>query len=143
MSIFSIIKPLSKRAWYPISTAIAAIRRLKELRANLGLITITVLCTLGACDVTHFLSTHRCRTFGCVFKYAFISELAFASGRFAFASYVSLYFTAYASTVLTCSISYPGKTLAKSKSSLDEQSFVICKVFHDGSFPAGYRCNCS
>jgi len=63
MSIFSIIKSLSKRAWYSINTAIAAIRRLKELRANLGLITITVLCALGAGNMADSFGANRCRAF--------------------------------------------------------------------------------
>ena len=36
-----------------------------------------------------------------------------------------------------------GEILTKSKGSLDEQPVIVCKVFHDGSFPAGYNGNCS
>jgi hypothetical protein len=143
VSILGIIKSLGKRARDPISAAITAIRRLKELRTYLRLIAVTVLRTLRACNIADFIGAHRCRAFGRVFKYAFVSELAFASGWLAFTTCVSLYLTTDGSAVLTCSISYSGKTLPQGKSSLDKKPFIVCEVFHGSSFPAGYRINCN
>ena len=82
MSILGIIKSLGKRARDPISAAITAIRRLKELRTDFRLIAVTVLRTLRACNIADFLGAHRCRAFGRVFKYAFVSELRKSSKIF-------------------------------------------------------------
>jgi hypothetical protein len=59
--------------------------------------------------------------------------------RFAFTAGMCLDLTANCGTILAGSFSYSRKALAEGETSLDEESFIICKVFHGRSFPAGYK----
>ena len=120
MSVFGIIKSLSKRAWDAVGTSITAIRWLKKLRAYLRFVALTVFSALGAGNMADSFGAYRCRAFGGVLKYTFIPELAFASGRLAFTACMSLYLTTDCSTAFTGSFSDPGKTMTKCKRSLDK-----------------------
>ena len=127
-----------------IPAPIADVRRLKELRAYFRLESVTVLSTLRALKRTYSFWTHRCRALRWIFEYAFISELASAPGRFLVAIMnMRTYLSADGSSVFTDLRCNARETPAQGESSLDQQSVVISEVFHNKSFPAGYRGNCS
>ena len=125
-----------------VGTTIAYVWRFKKFRADLRFISVTILCAQRAHNGAASLRAFRNRAQRPVFKYALMSEYASAAGRLlAVIAKMSTDLSADRGTVFTDLCSDTRKVPAKSKTSLDHKSVVICKMFHSRSFPAGYREN--
>lgn len=114
-----------------ISATIAGIWWFEQSGAYFRLIPVTVSGALSACDRAYSLGAVWHRTVSRIIEYAFLAMHAFASGWFAFASYMCLDLSTYRRAVLPYGSGDLGEAELDCKTSFDLKSFIECVMLHD------------